>query len=79
MDGRLVVDHVHILILIPPKYAVPQVVGYIKGENAIHIARTYASRQQSFTGQSFGPEVTMYQLRVATKKQFVGTYRSRKN
>ncbi len=46
-------DHVHLLISIPPKYAVSQVVGYIKGKSAIHIARTYAGRRQNFTGQNF--------------------------
>ena len=34
-------DHVHIMISIPPKHAVAQVVGYIKGKSAIHMrART---------------------------------------
>ena len=44
-------DHVHILIEIPPKYSVAQVVGYIKGKSAIHIARTYEGRIKNFTGQ----------------------------
>ena len=46
-------DHVHILISIPPKYSVAQVVGYIKGKSAISIARTYMGRKKNFTGQSF--------------------------
>ena len=46
-------DHVHILISIPPKYSVSQVVGYIKGKSAIYIARTYAGRRHNFVGQSF--------------------------
>ena len=46
-------DHVHILISIPPKYSVSQVVGFIKGKSAISIARTYAGRRKNFTGQSF--------------------------
>jgi putative transposase len=53
LEGRMVVDHVHILISIPPKYAVSQVVGYIKGKSAIHIARTYMGRQRNFTGEHF--------------------------
>ena len=44
-------DHVHILISIPPKYAVSQVVGYIKGKSAIHLARTYGERKRNFVGQ----------------------------
>jgi putative transposase len=46
-------DHVHILISIPPKYSVAQVVGFIKGKSAISIARTYMGRKKNFTGQSF--------------------------
>jgi len=46
-------DHVHVLISIPPKYSVSQVVGYIKEKSAIHIARTYAWRRHNFVGQSF--------------------------
>lgn len=46
IEGHLMGDHVHMLISIPPKYAVSQVVGYIKGKSAIHIART--SRVVSF-------------------------------
>jgi len=53
LEGHLMGDHVHILISIPPKYAVSQVVGYIKGKSAIHIARTYAGRRRNFIGQSF--------------------------
>lgn len=52
IEGHLMGDHVHILISIPPKYSVTQVVGYIKGKSAIHIARTYAGRQHNFVGQS---------------------------
>ena len=53
IEGHLMGDHVHILISIPPKYSVYQVVGYIKGKSAIHIARTYAGRRHNFVGQSF--------------------------
>ncbi len=46
-------DHVHMLISIPPKYGVAQVIGYIKGKSAIHIARPFLGRKKNFTGQSF--------------------------
>ena len=39
-EGQLQADHVHMLLSIPPKYGVAQVVGYLKGKSAIHIART---------------------------------------
>ena len=53
LEGHMVVDHVHMLISIPPKYAVSQVIGYIKGKSAIHIARTAGGRQRNFTGEHF--------------------------
>src|SRR5262245_60618524 len=43
-EGRLMPDHVHMMISIPPKYAVSQVIGYIKGKSAIHLARVYRTR-----------------------------------
>lgn len=52
-EGHLMPDHVHMMISIPPKYAVSQVIGYIKGKSAIHIARRYAERKRNFVGQHF--------------------------
>jgi putative transposase len=52
-EGHLMRDHLHMLIAIPPKYAVSQVIGYVKGKSAIHIARTYAERRRNFVGQHF--------------------------
>ena len=46
-------DHVHMLLSIPPKYSVAQVMGFVKGKSAIHIARTYAGRRRNFVGQHF--------------------------
>ena len=53
LEGHLMADHVHMLISIPPKYAVSQVIGFIKGKSAIHIARTYVGQRKNFTGQNF--------------------------
>jgi putative transposase len=52
-EGHLKIDHVHMLISVPPKYAVAQVVGYLKGKSAIHIARTFGGRQRNFVGENF--------------------------
>ena len=46
-------DHVHMMIAIPPKYAVAHVVGYIKGKSAIHLARVYGENRRNFVGQHF--------------------------
>jgi len=53
IEGHLMVDHVHMLISVPPKYSVAQVLGFIKGKSAIHIARVYAGRRRNFVGQHF--------------------------
>jgi len=52
-EGHLMADHVHMLVSIPPKYAVSQVVGYMKGKSAIHVARTYLGRRQNYAGEHF--------------------------
>jgi putative transposase len=52
-EGHLMGDHVHMLISIPAKYSVAQVVGYIKGKSAINIARTFMEKKRNFVGQHF--------------------------
>jgi putative transposase len=53
LEGHLMSDHVHMLLSIPPKYAVSQVVGYIKGKSAIHVAREFGERKRNFVGEPF--------------------------
>ena len=52
-EGHLMPDHVHMLLAIPPKYSVSQVIGFIKGKSAIHLARVYGERKRNFVGQHF--------------------------
>ena len=52
-EGRLMPDHVRMMISIPPQYAVWQVVGYIKGKSAIQFAQVYGERKRNFIGQRF--------------------------
>ena len=52
-EGHLMSDHVHMMLAIPPKYAVSQVVGYMKGKSAIHLARVYGERKRNFVSQHF--------------------------
>jgi putative transposase len=52
-EGHLMSDRVHMMISIPPKYAVSQVVGFIKRKSAIHLAPTYGEHRRNFVGQSF--------------------------
>src|SRR5688500_19463327 len=49
----MVQDHVHMLIRIPPQYAVAEVMGYIKGKSAIAVARQFGGRQRNFHGERF--------------------------
>jgi putative transposase len=53
LEGHLQADHVHMLVSIPPKYSVAQVVGFIKGKSAIHIAWSYLGRRKNYTGMHF--------------------------
>ena len=53
MEGHLTSDHVHMMMSIPPKYAVAQVIGFIKGKSAIQIARNFVGRKKHFVGQHF--------------------------
>jgi putative transposase len=53
LEGHLQADHVHMLVSIPPPYSVSQVVGFIKGKSAIHIARSYLGRRKNYTGMHF--------------------------
>ena len=53
LEGHLCSDHVHMLISIPPKYSVAQVIGFVKGKSAIHVARTYLGQRKNYTGLHF--------------------------
>ena len=51
LEGHMMGDHVHMLIEVPPKYSIAQVIGYIKGKSALYVARKYGERQRYFSGQ----------------------------
>jgi putative transposase len=53
IEGHLMPDHVHLCILIPPKYAVASVIGFIKGKSVIAIARQFTGRERNYTGEHF--------------------------
>ena len=52
-EGPLLSEHVHLMMGIPPKYAVAQVIGYLKEKSAIHLARVFGGRKQNIVGQHF--------------------------
>jgi putative transposase len=51
IKGNMVQDHVHMLISIPPKYSVAEVIGYIKGKSAIAVARQFGNKKKNFNGE----------------------------
>jgi len=53
VEGHLRPDHIHMCLSIPPKYAVSNVIGYLKGKSAISIARNFMCRKRNFTGENF--------------------------
>lgn len=53
ISGNMVQDHVHMLISIPPKYSIAEVIGYIKGKSAIAVARQFGGRKRNFNGEKF--------------------------
>ena len=52
-EGHLIPDYVHMCLSIPPKLAVSNVVGFLKGKSAISIARTFKGKQRNFNGEAF--------------------------
>ena len=74
IEGHLLPDHVHMMIRIPPKYAVSAVMGYIKGKSAIRMARDFMGRHQSFKGYHFwarGYFVSTVGIDEATIRQYI--------
>ena len=53
LEGHMVQDHVDMLVRIPPKYSVAEVVGYLKGKSAIAVARQFGGRKRNFNGEQF--------------------------
>ena len=76
-EGHLMPDHVHMMISIPPKYAVSQVVGYIKGKSAIHLARVYGERKRNFVGQHFWARGYYVSTWDGTSRRSASTSRTR--
>jgi putative transposase len=76
-EGHILADHVHMMISIPPKYAVSPVVGFIKGKSAIHLARGMGNTSRTTQGKASGHEDISYQQSVATRQRFGITFATR--
>ena len=53
LEGHIMPDHIHMLIMIPPKHAVASIIGFVKGKSAIAIARRFSGKEKNFTGEHF--------------------------
>ena len=74
LEGHMVQDHVHMIISVPPKYSVAEVVGYIKGKSAISVARKFGGRKRNFNGEKFwarGYAVSTVGFEIETVKKYV--------
>ena len=78
LQGALMPDHVHMLIAIPPKYAVSSVIGYIKGKSAIYIARNFRGKKETLLASLFGLVDILSRLLELMKIRYVTTLRIRR-
>ena len=46
-------DHIHMLVSIPPKYSVPQIMGYLKGKSSLMIYEKYANMKYKYGNRHF--------------------------
>ena len=77
-EGHLLPDHVHMMLSIPPKYAVSQVVGYIKGKSAIHWLGFMASETEASSARAFGREDISFRRSVETRRSSGTTSRTKR-
>ena len=77
-QGHLMPDHVHILISIPPKYSVAEVIGFLKGKSSSGSRRTWNARCAIFWATNSGPEDTLSQRSGATRRPSGPTSRTRR-
>ena len=73
IGGNLCFDHVHMCIMIPPKYSVASVVGFLKGKSAIAIAREN-EKARNFSGENFwarGYAVSTVGFELETAKKYI--------
>ena len=74
LSGHMATDHVHMCITIPPKHAVSEVIGYLKGKSAISVARQFGGRQRNFTGENLwarGYAVSTVGFELETIKKYI--------
>ena len=73
IEGALCIDHVHMRLSIPPKYAVSTIAGYLKGESAMMMFEQFSRLKRNFKAINFEPGVIMSAQLAWTKRRFATT------
>ena len=53
IEGKLMKDHVHLLVRIPPKYSVAEIMGYLKGKSSLMIFERHAHMKYRYGNRKF--------------------------
>ncbi len=53
VEGKAIVDHIHMLLSVPPKYSIAMTLGYLKGKSAIRIHRELLKTKGTLFGRTF--------------------------
>ena len=74
IEGNMMPDHIHLLLSIPPKYSVSQIMGYLKGKSAMMIFERHANLKYKFGNRHFWAEgyyVSTVGLNTATIQKYI--------
>ena len=74
IEGHMMIDHVHMLVMIPPKYAISSVMGYIKGKSSLMIFDKFSQLKYRYGNRRFwsvGYYVSTVGLNEATIRKYI--------
>ena len=74
IEGHLMIDHVHMLVSIPPKISISSFMGYLKGKSALMIFDKHANLKYKYGNRHFWAEgyyVSTVGLNEATIKKYI--------
>ena len=74
IEGHMMSDHIHLLLSIPPKYSVSQIMGYLRGKSAMMIFERHANLKYKFGNRHFWAEgyyVSTVGLNTATIQKYI--------
>ena len=74
VEGHMMSDHVHLLLSIPPKYSISQIMGYLKGKSAMMVFERHANLKYKFGNRHFWAEgyyVSTVGLNTATIQKYI--------